>query len=61
MNDNEKRRPGRPKMEPGKARATRLELRIRAGELQAWKAAADLQGSTVSAWARRILNAAAGS
>ena len=58
MNDNKKRRPGRPKMEAGQARASRLELRIRADELQSWKDAADRQGLTVSAWLRRIANAA---
>ena len=61
MENNGKRGRGRPRLAPGDGKEARLHMRITAGEAAAWKSAADLQGSTVSAWARRILNAAAGS
>lgn len=57
----EKKSPrGRPATPADKRLGERLELRVRPEEKQAYKAAAEADGVSVSDWVRRLLNPAAG-
>ena len=46
---------GRPPVDPGKAKAEYLEVRLEVAEKEAFKEAADLAGLALSAWVRERL------
>lgn len=51
------RKPGRPKLPKGNAKAGYLRVRLTASELQAIEAAAKASKQTVSEWVRGKINA----
>jgi hypothetical protein len=53
------RKRGRPPVDPEKAKAIHLDIRLEVAEKQAFKDAADLAGLGLSAWIRERLRRAA--
>jgi uncharacterized protein (DUF1778 family) len=51
------KKPGRPKLPKGNAKAGYLRVRLTADELRAVEAAAKASGQTVSEWVRGKINA----
>jgi uncharacterized protein (DUF1778 family) len=51
------RKPGRPKLPKGNAKAGYLRVRLTASELRTIEIAAKLNGQTVSEWVRGKINA----
>uniref|UniRef100_E6PXI2 Uncharacterized protein n=1 Tax=mine drainage metagenome TaxID=410659 RepID=E6PXI2_9ZZZZ len=51
------RKPGRPKLPKGNAKARYLRVRLTASELRAIETAARASGQTVSEWVRGKINA----
>jgi hypothetical protein len=54
-----KKKPGRPPLPPGQAKAARFEIRLTEGEKAAYEAAARKAGVDVADWIREHLNEAA--
>jgi hypothetical protein len=49
------KKPGRPKLAKGEAKAETLRIRVTASELRTFERAAKIHGQTVSEWARSLL------